>query len=740
MFDGIKGTVIDSAKLNEKAGAVGQDTSGNFKDSKGYNDLLVPVATEKKAELSQSEMERQAALYPIVAEIKTRYQQAKDARQPVETQWLNNMLQWRGVFSAEELSSIRRAKERNVYASEMFIKITKTKVTAALGQILDLVFDNGTIPIAIEPTPVPEGAEDVVYLAPTSFPIDTQTPYGFAGDGKSVDPGATTKTMLGGLYDRFSKFMDSRKVIKGASPDPASMPTLTPAADSAQKMQKMILDQMGEENLERSIRYSAWECVVLGTGVMKGPMTYDRVVHTWEKDEEGKNVYNPRKTQVPRSQYVSCWNFYPDPLATTLEDAQYTVEKHLLNRNRLSNLKRYAAFDTDAIDRLLVRGPGSRAEETWETQIRDVNSTALDNRYEVFEYWGYLERDMLEPFIKYTKQSGLEEGTDQFQVNIWICDGEILRLIINPFVPQRIPYYAVPYEEHTQQIWGIAIPENMADAQILMNSHYRMMVDNLALAGNCIFEVNENFLSPGQDLTMYPGKVIKTNGGPPGQSIFALSFNNTAQSHVQAFQLAKQTADEVTGQPSYSYGGVSTTGANRTASGISMLMGAAAGNIRQVVKQFDEYLFRPLGEAYFNWNMQFNEDAEIHGDVNIVAGGTAALMRREVMSQRLLQLAQAVGQNPAIAPRINWDMWAKEFAKSLNLDPDKFVNDATAALLAAEIMGRAQGAPAQGQGGQAPAGGPGDSMDQTGGGGGTIAPSMASTPDESQSMAPPSVQ
>lgn len=694
--------------------------------AKTPEDVLAPVATEKQAQQTPSELERASKLMPVLSEIYQRHRQGKDARSTQDALWLASTNQWRGNLSPEEQAAVQRARERNLFSSSAVVKITKTKTTAAQGQILDIIFDGDNIPIRIEPTPVPDGAADIAYIAPGEFPVEDV--YGFPGDGKSLQPGTTHKSALGGAYTRLKQLLGSQKVIEGQSPDAQKFPMLTPAEKAADKMEKTILDQLEEGHFKNEVRSAVWECCVLGTGVLKGPETIKQVTNTWVKNEQtGENEYQPNINLFPETTYVSCWNIYPDPSARRQEDMQWVIQRHLLNRMSLSALKNKSAFDTDAIDRLLYAGPLPRTQETWENQIRDVNDVGMDNRYEVLEYWGYLERSMVEALSDYVGHN-LEEGVEQFQVNIWVSQNEILRAVINPFVPQRIPYYFIPYEEHTQQVWGISIPENMRDSQQLMNNHARMWIDNLALAGNCIFEVNENYLTPGQDLTMYPGKIIRTNNGAPGQSIFSIDFKSTAQEHMAAYDKARQIADETTGQPSYAHGGATTTGATRTASGMSMLMSAAAGNIRQVVKNWDEYCFSKLGEAYFNWNMQMNSDAEIKGDVRIVAGGTASLMRREVMSQRLLQYAQAVGGNPAIAPKVNWDYWNRELAKTLNLDPDKLTNDDATAMLVAQMMGAAQGQ------GQAPTegSGQGGAQDQTGGGGGQTNPGTPTAPGEPQ--------
>ena len=40
--------------------------------------------------------------------------------------------------------------------SKVFVKITKTKVLAAYGQMIEVLFSSGKFPVGVEPTPVPE--------------------------------------------------------------------------------------------------------------------------------------------------------------------------------------------------------------------------------------------------------------------------------------------------------------------------------------------------------------------------------------------------------------------------------------------------------------------------------------------------------------------------------------------------------------------------------------------------------
>ena len=87
------------------------------------------------------------------------------------------------------------------------------------------------------------------------------------------------------------------------------------------------------------------------------------------------------------------------------------------------------------------------------------------------------------------------------------------------------------------------------------------------------------------------------------------------------------------------HGQTGVSGTGRTAAGLSMLLGGANLSVKTVIKNVDDFLLKPLGECMFFWNMQFTDDRpEIQGDLEIKPQGTAAVMQKEVRSQRLTAL------------------------------------------------------------------------------------------------------
>jgi len=452
---------------------------------------------------------------------------------------------------------------------------------------------------------------------------------------------------------------------------------------------------------------------------MKGPFAIDKEYPNW--DEEGE--YNPSIKTVPSTSHVSVWNFYPDPDAANMDDAQYVIERHKMSRTQLRSLKKRPFFRSQVIDDVIAMGEGY-VKKYWEDDLRDYQTEHDIDRFEVLEYWGTIDREVLESADVDIPEEF--EDIDEVQANIWYCNGRILRAVLNPFKPARIPYYAVPYELNPYSFFGVGIAENMDDTQTLMNGFMRMAVDNAVLSGNLLIEIDETNLVPGQDLSVYPGKVFRRQGGAPGQAIFGTKFPNVSNENMQLFDKARVLADESTGFPSFAHGQTGVAGVGRTASGISMLMNAAAGGIKTVIKNVDDYLLAPLGKAMFSFNMQFDFDPEIKGDLEVKARGTESLMANEVRSQRLMQFMQ-IASNPTLAPFAKFPYIVREIAKSMDLDPDKVTNSFEEAALQQKIMQQnAPPVPAQPQQAQ----GAPNVADTSGSGGGNIGIGQAPVPGE----------
>ena len=658
----------------------------------------------------------------VVAFVQERYKRAEDSRYADEQRWLRAYRNYRGIYGSD-------VQFTDTEKSRVFVKVTKTKTLAAYGQIVDVLFGNNKFPLSVNPSVLPDGVAESVHInidpnasaAGEALNGVTQQPaprpYLLDGSTK-LQPGETMRDLearLAGMSDKLQPV--SEKIVEGDGTT-ATTVSFHPAMVAAKKMEKKIHDQLQESGASVHLRSMAFEMALLGTGVMKGPFAVDKEYPNWDQNGE----YDPLVKTVPECSHVSVWDFYPDPEAKSMDDAEYTVQRHKMSRTQLRALKSRPYFMKDAVQFAVDKGP-DYVQKYWEMTMEDDDTQPTSERWEVLEFWGYVDIALLEEHgVKIPTEL---KDLDEVNCNVWTCNGEVLRFVLNPFKPTRIPYYATPYEHNPYSFFGVGIAENMDDTQTLMNGFMRMAIDNAALSGNLIIEVDETNLVPGQDLSVYPGKVFRRQGGAPGQAIFGTKFPNVAGENMQLFDKARVLADESTGFPSFAHGQTGVSGVGRTASGISMLMSAANGSIRTVVKNVDDYLIRPLGKAFFAFNMQFDFDESIRGDLEVNASGTESLMANEVRSQRLMQFLQ-VAQNPVLAPFAKMDYIIREIAKSMDLDPDKVTNSMSDAAIQAEIL----------KGFQTPA--PTPEMqegvqgvqDTSGGGGSQIGIGTAPTPNE----------
>ena len=654
---------------------------------------------------SEDEQQNEKDVSALVGIIQSKFQQCETTRRDDELRWLQAYHNYRGRYYKD-------VKFRENEKSRVFVKVTKTKVLAAYGQLIDVLFGANKFPLTIQETRVPEGIAEYAHLNPLKeqlgnenleptpgiegnmdyvpgqqsglgFPSDT---IGFPGDGRELPKGATFQTLnelqLGELQSKY----ENANLSEGPAPTP-DMPQIKPAQIAARQLEKLIHDQIDESDGSIQLRNAIFESCLLGTGIIKGPFTYNKTLHKYTDTGNGRE-YTPETVKVPKMEFVSIWDFYPDPNARNMEEAEFVIQRHRLNRNQVLDLANRPFFDKQAILECLRMG-AKYNKKSWETDIDLEKSQYPDienNRFEVLEYWGTI--DALS-----AREEGLEldesiDDMEEVQVNVWMIRDKVIRIVQNPFKPFRTPYQSFVYEKNPYTFFGIGVPENMDDAQQIMNGHARMAIDNLALAGNLVFDIDESALASNQTMEVFPGKIFKRQAGSPGQSIYGLKFPNTAVENMQMFDKFRQLADESTGLPSYSHGQTGVQSMTRTASGMSMLMGAASLNIKTVIKNIDDQLIKPLGEALFQWNMQFYEgDLPIQGDLEIKATGSSSLMKKEVRSQRLTMFLQTV-QNPAIAPFVRMSEVIKELAHSLDLDPTEILNTKDEAEIYAKIIGQ----------------------------------------------------
>jgi hypothetical protein len=190
-------------------------------------------------------------------------------------------------------------------------------------------------------------------------------------------------------------------------------------------------------------------------------------------------------------------------------------------------------------------------------------------------------------------------------------------------------------------------------------------------------------IAPGEQITqLKPWRIWQLNSDPMGGAsadppIRFFQPQSTLPDLMALFDKFTTMADEYSGIPRYMTGDSRAAGAGRTASGLSMLMSNAGKMITSVIKNIDLNVMEPLLERLYYFNMRYETDPELKGDVNIVARGASNLVAREAAQVRRTEFLAATA-NPVDMQIMGVEGRAavlRETAKTLQMDTDKVVPD-----------------------------------------------------------------
>ena len=595
--------------------------------------------------ISIVESEEQEDLITLGGMLRAKFEEYRDARNDVESDWIEDLRSFMGQYDPEVLAKIEQKGDR----SQVYVGLTRTKVLAAYSRITDLLFQAGQKFFAIEETPVTKQPLLEMELAERA-----------AQEIMAVSQQVSTEELEPIIEMRIAEL---KKELEEET------------TRRVEAMSEQIADQAVENNLEGKMKEAIMEQVIFGTGAMKAGTLKINKDHKWVKGENGFAVLIEEEP-MPEMEAVSVFDLYPDPYATSVEDMRNIFRRHIISRQELTDLKDFPNFNIEAIDEcLFYYKEGNHYEEQHEKDRRTIANikSYADKTYkfEVLEFWGSLNgHDLEELGIDFDPADDLSQ---EYQCNIWLLEDKIIKAQLNPLAGGQIPYFIFPYEKNPHSFWGTGVPRMMRDSQNTMNAATRILLDNVALSSGPMVEVNNDLLASGEDPTeMYPWRVFLREGGDGNQPMVRFYQPQSNTPSLQSLiELFRRFADETTALPSYTHGQTQSS-LNRTATGISILMSNANIVLKSVIKNIDDFLTKPLIRSIYDWNMTWNDDESIKSDMRIVARGSTALIQKEVQSQRLLQFLSLIN-NPMDAQMVKRENLLVDIAKSLDIDPDEVI-------------------------------------------------------------------
>jgi hypothetical protein len=603
-----------------------------------------------------AERQNQPVILGLAGYLRQCWDVAQMAKKPIEYIMLQALRQRNGQYDADKLQQIRGQG-----GSEIYMMITEVKCRAAESWLRDILLDNGSPPWDLQATPIPE-------LSPTQ-----------------------TKDVQGIFAERVLKVVEEygkapnaeeMREIKEMVSQEYRFSVLQEGQIRADRMKIKIQDQFAQGGWESSFNDFITDLVTFPAAFIKGPVVRRQRALGWKTNAMGQTVVEPIERLGPEYERVDPFYIYPEPGISTINEG-YLFEYHPLSRMQLSDLIGVPGYDEDAIRKVLEIGNGL----SWINQDVELQKDEEERKYysymkpttefDALEFWGKVSGQMLREWG--LSEEEVPDEAREYDANVWMVGNYVIKAVLNYDPLGEKPYAKTSFIKCPGAFWGKAIPEIIEDLQGVCNAAARALVNNMGISSGPQVEVNVERLPPNEDITqLTPWKIWQTINDPVGSSAPAIRFtqpDSRATELVGVYDKFSRLADDHSGIPAYVYGDLNVQGAGRTSSGLSMLMGAAGKGIRQVVMHIDTDVVKPIVLRQFVYNMRYDEDESIKGDVEVLAKGAINLAVKETVNIRRIEFLNATA-NPIDLEIIGKEGRAsilREIAKGLQMSVEDVV-------------------------------------------------------------------
>ena len=551
----------------------------------------------------------------FAAIVQEKFQEAREFRRDHEQHWLEAYDAYRGKYPSKISKTNELASERGIFVNQ-----TRRKINSAKIKINTLLFEDGKVPFSITPS-----------RKPRFYPPDIQAP--------------------------------------------ADRPDLLEDAliERSKQMEFKIRDVLDRTNYNEQVQHAIHELCLYGTGCTKGiSLEYKNypVYSTVKTPDNMLAIESFLESELmPTCKFVSIWNVFPSPEASSGEDADYIIQRSFLSKIQLRKLaKSGEGFIEGVLEEVIEDELGVSSGYDDSEHPKQYNETSGNRlkKFEVLEFWGSLDSQDLENHIDMDPEN-IPEYTP---VVITVIGSKVVKIAENPF-DDTLPFHFCNWQKNPESIWGDGIYYAIRDAQAILNFSYAMMIEGKSLSAAPLTVIDPNAFEPGTDTEqIYPGKQFRVKPGASVRDSFSsVQIPDVTNGLLSVIQQMEREADLDSGQTSIGYGDMSPS-QTKTATGMSILNSNANRQTADVVRSVSSMITKNISAVY-RWLMVDSTDMTIKGDYETISTGYEQYVAKEVHNTQLINFLQVVGQMPEVKQYLKQEAFSRPLLRAFNMEPDK---------------------------------------------------------------------
>lgn len=439
---------------------------------------------------------------------------------------------------------------------------------------------------------------------------------------------------------------------------------LTPApnaeatvAAACELMEREIETQLDDCGYARNCRKAIKDRVIMGTGVLKGPVNTGKLATKYAPTGEGSDIWAPTVSvdTMPEITYVNPWFFYPDDTVNEFQFVGDSIEVHPKSGFELKKLASHPGYISENIYEVLKTTPEDYAAEAYSEYANLTNSNPylFENKYHVLEYHGPVTIDQLgaigiEP--TYSSPNG------EYYGEVWVVCGHVIRIELQNIEGCfEVPYCVSTWIKDPSSIFGIGAPMLMRDQQRVVTQAWHMMLDNASISSGPQVAMNKDWIEPADgEWTLDPHKVWYLKD-PMMKVTDAIQFffpPNIVEGLMPILDLARRFAEEESMTPMIA-AGMQSPQTQESATGALLMQQASTTLLDYLAEEWDDQITDKVIRRMYAWNMQYNKKPEIKGDFSIDVRSSTEYKNKQVHLRDIERLSVEASQNESLGMLIN---------------------------------------------------------------------------------------
>ena len=529
--------------------------------------------------------------------------------------------QYHGILSPTEQKII------DDIGVDAHVNLSAMKAGVVQSYLAESLIQAGQLPWTIQPTPVPDLSDSGELMVAQS--VQQSVEQGFRGDLRSL------------VYSLKSE---------------AARKELEHAQDIADNMMKLITDQCAEGGWNRAMFGFINNFCVYPYAVLAGPIPTRRVRMQWSGE-----TLRPKYETFYEFKSISPWDFWWSPDSPDTQRGTGIFIRQRWTRQQLLDAAKMTSYIGENIIKVLDDANRNDFRYHWisnnpeQTDSQVLSWRDNDTTIDILIHWGYFSgRELTKYGIP-----GLEDN-EFYNAMVTMCGRHIIQVLVekNPTLNKR-PVFTASFYTTQDRIPGESIPQRLRDVERCYETCLRYLISNAYYGSAPITEADyarvSKFMSDEDIGRIIPGSMYfsepELGNATPAFKYYSLPNNMAAFQNALVYFM--DLADRVTNIPAALHGTAQGSGANRTFRGAAMLQSNAVKAIQSAVFNIDEFVYKPLGELLYNYNMVYSKDQTVKGDCKIMARGVTALLQKETDRQNsyeILQMVASAGQQLAALP------------------------------------------------------------------------------------------